>query len=161
MLLSAHPTQDLGLRNWARCYVHTFRSPRFDPEFAEPDGIAPGASETVSIGCGNESAFYRQALDHDPADYVGTHDPVLYGEFVGQLLRRVRLRVVHHPTPAVSPLLQICVVNRLFVRVIPANAKRYGRGGEVTDYNVPKLATTLDDLHVALEGLGGAANARC
>jgi hypothetical protein len=161
ILLSAHPTQDVGIPNWARCYVHSFRSPHFEPERAEPNAIGPGGSKAVAIGCGNELALYREALDHAPEDYVGTHGPARYGEFVGRLVSGVRLRVVEYPTPYVSPLLQICIVSRQFIRIIDANGTRYGPGGEVTDFTVPKLATNLLELDLELQGLGGSAKARC
>lgn len=161
MLLSANPTQDIGIPNWARCYVHSFRSPNFEPELAEAASIGPIASKAVAIGCGNESALYREALDYAPEDYVGTHGPARYREFVGRLVSRVRLRVVEYPTPYVSPLLQICIVSRQFIQIIDANGTRYGPGGEVTDFNVPKLATNLLELDLELQGLGGSAKARC
>lgn len=161
MLLSAHPRQDTGGSNWAKCYVHLFRSPDFEPELAQPDGIIPGGSKAVAIGCGHESAHYREVLDRASEYVSGTHGPVMHGTLTGPLLAAVRLAVVNHPTPGVSRLLQLCTVSRLRVDVIDANAKRYRRGGEVEDFTVPRLATNLFELDLELQGLGGAANARC
>lgn len=161
MLLSAHPTQDTGDPNWPRCYVHRFRSPDFEPELAEPDGIIPGESKAIAIGCGNESVPYREMLDHTTEDFSGTHGPVMHGHFTSRLLSAVRLTVVNNPNPDVSPLLQLCTVTRMHVRIIAADAKRYGPGGEVTDFTVPKLATNLSELDSVLQGSGGAAKARC
>jgi len=161
MLLSADPNKDTGVPNWARCYVHRFQYPFFEPELAEADGVLPGGSRAVAIGCGNESAPYREVLDHVTDYPTGTHGPVMHGEFTGRLLSGVRSTVVNHPDPAVSPQLQLCTVSRLHVRIIDANGKRYGAGGEVTDFTVPKLATNLAELYFALEELGDSTNARC
>jgi hypothetical protein len=160
MLLSAHPTQDTGDPNWPRCFVHRFRHPNFVPELADPDGLMPGGSKAVAIGCGNESDRYREVLDHS-TDYSGIHGSVMPGDFAARLLSAVRIAVVNHPTPDVSSLLQLCTVSRQYVRIINANGKRYGPGGDVTDFTVPKLATNLVELYRELQGTGDAANARC
>jgi hypothetical protein len=161
MLLSAHPTQDTGNPNWPRCYVHRFRSPYFEPELAEPDGVFPGGSKAVAIGCGDESSRYCEVLDHATDYNPGTHGSVMQGEFTSRLLFEVRSTVVNYPTPDVSPFLQLCTVNRLYVRIIDANGKRYGAEGDVTDFTVPKLAKNLVELDRELQDLGGSANARC
>jgi hypothetical protein len=160
MLLSAHPTQDTGNPHWPRCYVYLFRSPNFEPELAEPGGL-PGASKAVGIGCGNESASYSDFLDNVTDYSLGPHGPVVLGEFTFRLLLGVRLTVVNHPTPDVSPLLQLCTVSRPLVRIIAADGTRHGAGGDITYYTVPKLATSIEELDRVLQDLGGSANARC
>ena len=52
LLLSAHPTEDVGFPHWSRCFVHRFREPEFTAELARPSKVLPGSSEVVSIGCG-------------------------------------------------------------------------------------------------------------
>ena len=160
MLLSVHPTENLGVPNWAKCYVHLFRSPNFEAELAEPDGIFPGGSKAVAIGCGNESAPYRALLEQATEYNPGSFGPVIHGEFTSRLLVGIRITIANDPIPDVSPLLQLCTVNRLHVTVIDANGKRYG-ANSFDDFTVPKLATNFDELDLELQGLGGAANARC
>jgi hypothetical protein len=161
MLLSAHPTQDLGIPNWAKCSVYLFRSPNFDPDPAEPDEIYPAGSKTVAIGCGNELAPYRALLDRPTEFHTGRHGPVEHGLFTSRLLFEIRSTIFEHPTSDVSPILQLCTVNRLHVDIINANGKRYAVGGGVTDFTVPRLATNLDELRVEIQDEGNVANARC
>ena len=161
MLLSAHPTNDIGIPNIPRCSVHCFRSPGFEPVLAEPDGILPGGSKAVAIGCGNESARYREVLDHVTDFLPATGGPVMHGEFTGRMLVGVRHTILNHPNPDVSPFLQLCTVSRGYVRIMNADGRRYGVGGDVTDFTVPKLVANLDEYCAELGELGDAADARC
>lgn len=55
MLLSAHPQENDGAAPWAKCYVHRFYSPDFQPHTAR-------TAEIVSIGSGGTVNHYAQAL---------------------------------------------------------------------------------------------------
>ena len=56
MLLSAHPTENDGEAPWARCYVHRFYAPNFEP-------IETAQAKIVSIGSGTDVKPYRDALE--------------------------------------------------------------------------------------------------
>jgi hypothetical protein len=110
MLFSAHPTKNDGAAPWARCYVHRFYSPQFEP-------VEAPQAQIVSIGSGAHIQPYANALEKLGNDMemfkleAGFPGGSGLGLMVSlsPLLRRT-------PTSGISQFLQIFIVGRSEVR---------------------------------------------
>jgi hypothetical protein len=154
ILLSAHPTEDLGNPLWPRCSVHRFRAPNFMPELA-------GAWDVVSIGSGAGVDLYGEALDYSATNYtdlqqeVGNPGGASYG-----LMFTVSMTVERNPVPCISPLFQICIVRRGGIDIHHSNRRSFG--ASAGDLVMPRLATNAYELGEMLLGDGlNAKGARC
>ena len=106
MLLSAHPKWNDGPAPWAKCYVHRFYSPDFEPSEAAPGQI-------VSIGSGASVAPYSEALEELGSDMDMFKLEVGYsgGSALGLMVSLTEL-LERDPTEGISQFLQIYIVGR-------------------------------------------------
>jgi len=140
MVLSAHPIQNDGPAPWARCYVHRYCSPEFEP-------IEAPQADIVSIGSGARVKVYTDALKTLEKDmqmfklevgFAGGSGIALMSS-LSSLLGRV-------PQPGISGHLQICLVGRESVRL--------GHYSPQDGGPMPTLATSRQELDQHLKGLG-------
>jgi hypothetical protein len=140
MLLGAHPTENAGIPGWARCSVHTLKSPAFNPHLAR-------ASEIVSIGSGSTVARYQKVLDGFSSNVLS----LLQGEVMGARMGFLPLSMVvqktieQNPIPGISPHAHICVVRRGSVEVGTNDENRYPPSGQLIEIRMPSVATTWNE----------------
>lgn len=140
MLLGAHPTDDVGIPGYARCSVHTLRSPGFVPT------IAP-IGEVVSIGSGSGFPPYQEAL----ASFSSNPMSLMQMETAGLGASSVILSMVvqktieRNPSSVISPHAHICLVHRGFVDVRPNNHDQYPQSGEKIEFRMPRVATSWNE----------------
>jgi hypothetical protein len=140
ILLGAHPTEGMGIPGWARCSVHTLKSPDFDPQLAR-------MGEVVSIGSGSTDARYQKALDGFSSNVLS----LLQGETMGSRMGFLPLSMViqktieQNPILGISPHSHICVVRRGSVEVGTNDENRYPSSGEVIEIRMPPVATTWNE----------------
>lgn len=142
MLLSAHPTRNDGPAPWARCYVHRFYSPDF-----EPSEVAP--AQIVSIGSGSSVKPYAEALEKLRSDTDMFKLEVGYpvGSALGLMVSLSSL-LECNPTTGISQFLQIYIVGRDEVRFGNNGSdaeSESGRGGVMPDVarNMAELRNLL------------------
>jgi hypothetical protein len=158
ILLGAHPTEDAGIPGWARCSVHTLKSPAFNPQLAK-------VREVVSIGSGSMVARYQEALDGFSSNVLS----LLQGEVMGARMGFLPLSMVvqktieQNPTLGISPHAHICVVRRGSVEVGTNDENRYPASGEVIEVRMPSVATTWNEfVQLVVSSTGsGADGAAC
>ena len=142
MLLSAHPTWNDGPAPWARCYVHRFYSPDFEPSEAAPGQI-------VSIGSGASVAPYSKALEELGSDIDMFKLEVGFsgGSALGLMVSLSHL-LEWNPTRGISQFLQIYIVGR--------DEVRFGNNGSDTK-PVPDVARDMGEFGNLLGKLGASS----
>jgi hypothetical protein len=154
MLLGAHPTDDLGIPGYARCYVYTLRSPEFVPKLAK-------IGEVVSIGSGSAVFEYIQLLDRFTADPLSLIklETAGIGQSTIMLSMSIERLIQEDPTPGISVHSHICVVSRGSIHVRPNDHNKYPRGCEVIEFRMPRVATNWDEfqLFTSVRSSKGAA----
>jgi hypothetical protein len=149
MLLSAHPTQNDGAAPWARCYVHRFYSPNFEPVEADP-------AQIVSIGSGSDVKPYAEALE------ALSRDMDMFNLEVGMpggsglnLMASVSSLLARTPTSGISHHLHICIVGRDGVRIGTNSGVTPGQ--PEAKETMPRVAKSMEELKELLEE-GSAAS---
>lgn len=142
MLLSAHPTWNDGPAPWARCYVHRFYSPDFEPSEAAPGQI-------VSIGSGASVAPYSEALEELGSDMDMFKLEVGYkgGSALGLMVSLTKL-LERDPTEGISHFLQIYIVGR--------DEVKFGNNGSDTE-PMPFVAKDMGEFGNLLGKLGASS----
>ncbi len=142
MLLSAHPTWNDGPAPWARCYVHRFYSPDFEPSEAAP-------AQIVSIGSGASVTPYSEALEKLGSDMDMFKLEVGYpgGSALGLMVSLSSI-LERNPTRGISQFLQIYIVGR--------DEVRFGNNGSDTEA-MPDLAKDIDEFRNLLGKLGASS----
>ncbi len=146
LLFSAHPTRNDGAVPWAKCFVHRFRSPEFEPEIASQSVI-------VSIGSGSNIEQYRKALEKL------SEDTEIYQQEVGVpggyglgLMMSLTDTLNKIPKPGISQYLQTVIVGRESVR-ISNNFVAINNSSKI-EKGCPKLAQSWEELEVILHRNG-------
>jgi hypothetical protein len=142
MLLSAHPTRNDGPAPWARCYVHRFYSPRFEPSEA-------ASGKIVSIGSGASVAPYSAALEQLGSDMDMFKLEVGYagGSALGLMVSLTEL-LQRNPTKGISQFLQIYIVGR--------DEVRFGNNGSDAEA-MPNVAKDMVEFRDLIGKLGAAS----
>ena len=155
MLFSAHPTRNDGEAPWARCYVHRFRSPRFEPETAKPAAI-------VSIGSGSHINQYKEALRRlgEDAEVFQLEMGVPGGTGLG-LMMSLMNTLERFPKQGISQYLQTIIVGRKSVRV--SNNFAFIKDSSGKKIGIPTIAQNIDDLKKILKsnGISSIQGATC
>lgn len=111
ILLSVHPTWNDGVAPWAKCFVHRFFAPEFEP-------IEAPQAKIVSIGSGSGIEPYVDALANFTQDMevfkLETGFPG--GSGIG-LMSSISALLNKIPSPGISQFLQIVLVGRDKVRI--------------------------------------------
>lgn len=138
ILLSAHPMENDGPAPWARCYVHRFYAPKFEP-------VEAAQAQIVSIGSGAGIEPYREALDAFSKDTEVFKLEVGFpgGSGIGTMSSLTSL-LSRNPTTGISQHLQICLVGRENVRLGTNSA--FTSHDEAIDEPMPDVATSMDEL---------------
>ncbi|MCH8878079.1 MAG: hypothetical protein IIA89_14875 [Chloroflexi bacterium] len=138
MLFSAHPTENDGAAPWARCYVHRFYAPSFEP-------IEAAQADIVSIGSGANVELYIEALEAFSQDMemFKLEQGFPGGSGVG-LMSSLTSLLMRVPTAGISRHLHICLVGRESVRLGTNDA--FTSHGDATDEPMPKVAKSMDEL---------------
>ncbi len=146
LLFSAHPTMNDGAAPWARCYVHKFRSPGFEPELIKQ-------SDIVSIGSGSDIEQYKLSLQNleNNTEVYQLEVGVSGGSGLG-LMTSLTNTLESFPKPHISQYLQTILVGRESVRISNNFALVKDRSGEKTGY--PQLAQNWEDLNKILQKKG-------
>jgi hypothetical protein len=144
ILLSAHPTRNDGVAPWARCYVHRYYAPEFEP-------IEAPQAEIVSIGSGARVKVYTDALKALEKDMEMFKLEVGFpgGSGIG-LMSSLSSLLGRVPQPGISGHLQICLVGRESVRI--------GHYSPQDAEPMPTLATSRQELDEYLKGFGIASS---
>jgi hypothetical protein len=137
IMLGADPSEDTGFPGWAKTYVYTFSSPRFEPRLA-------GADAVTSIGSGSASKPYQDALEQLRASEKFYELAVMHRGMQIALGTAVSRAVLNNPTSGVSELFQLCTVERAGVEI--------GHVGEM-----PSLARTHSEFLKVSEAQGASA----
>jgi hypothetical protein len=138
MLLSAHPMRNDGPAPWAKCFVHRFYSPEFDP-------IPTSGADIVSIGSGAGIEPYTDALrqlGHD-MDMFKLEVGFPGGSGIG-LMSSVSSLLQRNPASGISRYLHISLVGRDSVRI--GDNGSLISGGADTPGGMPEVATSLEQL---------------
>jgi hypothetical protein len=149
ILLSAHPTEDLGIPGWARCSVHVLKSPDF---VAESSSIG----QVVSIGSGSQIDTYRDALARLSADPLSLIKMDTAGVGASRLILSmvVQKTVERSPAQGISCHAHICIVRRGGVNIQPNDEDVYPPNGEKIEFRMPPVATTWDEFVERLASAG-------
>lgn len=151
ILLGAHPTDDMGIPGWARCSVHTLKSPAFNPQSAK-------VGEVVSIGSGSTDPRYQEALSGFSSNVLS----LLQGEVMGARMGFLPLSMVvqktieQNPILGISPHTHICVVRRGSLELGTNDETRYPTTGEPIEIRMPPVATTWTELVQMTSSIAGA-----
>jgi hypothetical protein len=180
MLISADPQEHTGNPAWPRSYVHIFKSPGFEPERVLEHKIG-------SIGCGNEYESCRQAVERSVDDFmqgeVGTSGGT--GSTLGGSLTRVLKQA--QPGGVSSHLQycwvyrdRIIIQTNNHLETGPWSIWKHGSGlvrdqsatelraldvstlktttlQDATEFEMPRLATTWEELNELLLATGARA----
>ena len=155
MLLSAHPTENDGAAPWAKCYVHRFSSPDFDPKLARP-------AQIVSIGSGSSVEPYRKALGKLEGDLelLKLQQFNRDGAAIG-LMVSISSELKKLPIQGISAHMHICVVGRDGIRIGRNDAETHDAPEE--NFKMPPVAKSLEELRLMLSDAKGTLieQARC
>ena len=136
--LSAHPNQNDGAAPWARCFVHRFRAPGFEPDEA-------AQAQIVSIGSGSDIEPYKAALDRLGRDMQMLQLEVSFPGGSGiALMYSITKLLQRSPASGISRHLHLCLVGRHEVR-IATNHVQDPRDPEKTE-EMPSVATNMEEL---------------
>ena len=140
MLLSAHPALNDGPAPWARCFVHRYYSPDFEP-------IEAPQADIVSIGSGARVQLYTAALKTLEEDTQMFKLEIAFPGGSGiALMSSLSSLLARVPQPGISGHVQICLVGRQSVRLGHYSPQGFGP--------MPTLATTREEFDQYLNGLG-------
>ncbi len=146
LLFSAHPTENAGSAPWAKCFVHRFRSPEFEPEIAKQAVI-------VSIGSGSQIDVYKEALLKLGEDFevFKLEMGVPGGSGLG-LMMSLTNTLEKFPKPGISQYLQTVIVGRESVRISNNFAFINNKSGNQQDE--PQIAQNWGQLEDILQKKG-------
>lgn len=151
MLLSAHPKENDGVAPWARCYVHRFYAPDFQP-------VVSRHAEIVSIGSGKKIADYSSILRSQEKDFdmfkleVGMKGGAALG-----LMVSISSAIKKMPKRGISTHLHICIVGRNEVKVGKNDIT--GHEHSEDDFLMPPVAQSWNELVEILRSKGVARSA--
>lgn len=138
ILFSAHPRINDGAAPWAKCFIHRFRSPLFEPEVTRQGVI-------VSIGSGSCIEEYKKALGRlgEDTDVFQLELGVPGGSGLGLMMSLTKtLKAL--PKPGISQYLQTVIVGRNSVRISNNFALIKDNSGKKTGN--PPLAQNIKEL---------------
>lgn len=146
LLFSAHPTRDDGAAPWARCYVHRFRSPEFEPEIAQQSAI-------VSIGSGSHINKYKEALQTlgEDTGVFQLETGIPGGSGLGLMMSLINI-LEKFPVQGISQYLQTVLVGRNSVRISNNFAFIKNVNGEKR--GIPPITQNINDLERFLKNRG-------
>ena len=146
LLFSAHPTRNDGAVPWAKCFVHRFRSPEFEPEIAKQTII-------VSIGSGSQIDVYKEALLKlgEGIEVFQLEMGVPGGSGLG-LMMSLTNTLENLPKPGISQYLQTVIVGRESVRISNNFAFINNKSGSQQDE--PQIAQNWGQLEDILQKKG-------
>ena len=155
MLLSAHPTKNDSPAPWARCYLHRYYSPKFEPQITEPGKI-------VSIGSGSDVKPYREALESLSLNMEMFNFEVgMLGGSGIALMSSLSSLLKRNPASGISRYLHIFIVGRDRVRM-GSNSVDTPDHPENHD-PMPKVARNMEELRQLLSEVSASAlkHAKC
>jgi hypothetical protein len=146
MLISAHPQEDDGTAPWARCYVHRFYAPDFQPIEALPAGI-------VSIGSGKTVKPYVDTLLRLKKDFklLNFETVTRHGSALG-LMMPITSVIDKTRVEGIGKHLHMCLVSRDGVKLgkndtIPQNHPE-------DNFIMPSVAQRWEELLKILDSQG-------
>jgi len=143
LMVSAHPTEDLGSPRDPRIYTIEMKWPGFEPT------IASDFSRIFSIGRGSGVALYRDTLQelmpengYHPLMQLDVGDTGGWATGIAfQLSRAIR----KHPEQGISKYLHVGVVTRRKYHIMPYDWSET-KDGKWTEVRMPKVATNWSEL---------------
>jgi hypothetical protein len=155
ILLSVHPTWNDGAAPWAKCYVHRFFSPEFEP-------IEASNAEIVSIGSGSSVKTYIDVLAEltEDMEVFKLELGIPGGSGLG-LMSSITSILNKTPSPGISQYLQIVLVGRNRVRI--GMNSGYVNGEQSEKPEMPRIATSLEELQDILDqkGISSISGVKC
>lgn len=146
LVFSAHPTMNDGSAPRAKCFVHRFCSPNFEPETAKQSAI-------VSIGSGSNIEPYKKALEKlgNDTEVFQLEMAVPGGSGLG-LMMSLTETLQALPEPGISQYLQTVLVGRNSVRI--SNNFAFVKDSSGKKPINPPIAQNFDDLKRILQKKG-------
>lgn len=146
MLLSAHLQEKNGAAPWARCYIHRFYAPDFQPTEARP-------GEIVSIGSGEKVKPYTETLLGLQKDFqlLKFDTMTQHGSAFG-LMASITSLINKTPVEGISNHMHICLVSRDGVKLGRNDMGAQSRPED--NFIMPPVAQNWEELLKILDSSG-------
>lgn len=153
VLIGSSPDEKLGDAPFAKTIVAILKAPDFEPKFLK-------IGQWDGIGSGMGVSVYRKIIEElNDADNAFPYMQMEVGMprgfgFAIQIL--ISRTIASMPEKSVSRYLHLCTVRPAEIKITGIDTKEYKKDGTKTEYSMPRVATSWEELKAIL-GVGDEA----